>query len=244
MLSMNANNSSEEGNLSESIPSTSLYRPSANSYTSSTFGFFIIEENWSEESLIALKQKAGLYKLIALQTTDKCIDRFNVIDAIIICQFDEVQHVMTVIESVVSSMDMIGFDYADIMRACGSESTARFIQASAMSTPDTNKEVEAVNQLVSQILEKPYIRYMLIDYELDHELTLKEMTAIKNALYHNRDYYIEIMSGNRLVQNSNRCWIGVIYSTADEMYGVEVPLKTDSQNKIEEYLQRQGLKPC
>lgn len=242
MLSMNANNSSEEGNLTETSQCTSLYRSSANNYTSSTFGFFIIEDNGSEESLIALKQKAGLYKLIALQTTDKCIARFNVIDAMIICQFDEVQHVMRAIESVVSSMHMIGFDYADIMRACGSESTARFIQASAMSTADTSKEVEAVNQLVSQISEEPYIRYMLIDYELDHELTLKEMTAIENALYHNRDYYIEIMSGDRLVQNSNRYWIGAIYSTADEMYGVEFPSKTDSQNKIKEYLQRQGVR--
>lgn len=243
MLSINANNNSEEGNLIESIPCTSLYRPSANNYTSSTFGFFIIDDNWSEESLIALKRKAGLYQLIALQTTDKCIDRFNVIDAMIICQFDEVQHVMTVIESVVSSMDMIGFDYVDIMSARGSESTARFIQTSAMSTADTSKEVEAVNQLVSRIPEKPYIRYMLIDYKLDHELTLKEMTAIENALYRNRDYYIKLLSGDRLVQNSNRCWIGAIYSTTDEMNGVKVPSKTNSHNKIEEYLQRQGVKP-
>ncbi|WP_201555537.1 hypothetical protein [Psychrobacter sp. 72-O-c] len=72
------------------MPFTTLYTPLAGEYCLSEFGFFIIEDEWDEESLIDLKYKTGIDFLFGLQTTDKCIDKLDVIDGVIICKLDEV----------------------------------------------------------------------------------------------------------------------------------------------------------
>ena len=44
----------------EPIPLTALYTPQADSYLLSEVGFIVIEDGWDEQSLLALKQQAGL----------------------------------------------------------------------------------------------------------------------------------------------------------------------------------------
>lgn len=113
------------------MPLTKLYTPLTDDYCLSEVGFFIIDDNWSEKSLIDLKHKTGLGILFGLQTTDKRIDKFEVIDGIIICESDEVQQVITVFESVLSRRDRVGIDFNNIRRSCGAEKPAKFIQARA-----------------------------------------------------------------------------------------------------------------
>lgn len=79
----------------EPIPLATLYTPQADSYRLSEVGFIVIEDGWDEQSLLNLQQQVGC-TLFALQTTDKQIDRFEVIDGIISCKADEVGQVITV----------------------------------------------------------------------------------------------------------------------------------------------------
>ena len=136
----------------EPIPLATLYTPQSDSYLLSEVGFIVIEDCWDEQSLLNLQQQVGC-TLFALQTTDKCTDRFEVIDGIIICKADEVGQVTTVFESILSDRDKVGIDINDIKRSCGAEKTAKFIQNTVTGKPDSEQVKSAVNHLLNQIPE-------------------------------------------------------------------------------------------
>jgi len=195
----------------KSIPFTMLYKPLADYYRLSDVGFFVIDDGWSEKSLIDLKYKIGSGALFGLQTTNTSINKFDEIEGIIICEPNEVQQVITVFESVLLGWNKRGIDAADIRRACGADKPAKFIQTSVVATPGSNQEVNAINRLLSQIPKGLSIEYMMLDIESDHELTLDEFFNV-TAPIENRDTdFAEVFYGNRFTESTGCCWIGAIY---------------------------------
>ena len=197
----------------EAIPLTTLYRPQADSYRLSEVGFILIEDGWDEQSLLALKQQTGLGTLFALQTTDKQIDRFEVIDGIISCKADEVGQVITVFNSVLSDRDKVGIDVNDIKRSCGAEKTAKFIQARVRVTGilDLEQIKSTVNHILNQIPEGLSIEYMMLDIESDHKLSLDEFFSITTAVESRISDYSEVFYGNRMIDKPDHLWMGAIY---------------------------------
>ncbi|WP_298809888.1 hypothetical protein [uncultured Psychrobacter sp.] len=197
----------------EPIPLATLYRSQSDSYRLSEVGFIVIEDGWNEQLLLALKQQTGLDTLFALQTTGKCIDRFEVIDGIIICKADEVGQVTTVFESILSDRDKFGIDVNDIKRSCGSEKIAKFIQNSVTGKPDSEQVKNAVNPLLNQIPEGLSIQYMLLDIESDHKLSLDEFFSITTAVESWIADDVEVFYGNRMIDKPDHFWMGAIYVT-------------------------------
>jgi len=195
------------------LPITALYTTLAEDYCLSEFGFFLIDDDWDERSLLDLKYKTGAYFLFGLQTTDKRIDKFNVIDGIIICESDEVQHVMTVFESILSKRGIVAVDIGDVKRSCGAEKPAQFIQARASSTPDANQEINAANYLCNQIPNGLRIKYMMLDIEIDRELSLDEMLNITTVIENRATDNAEVFYGLKYADNPEYCWMGAIYVT-------------------------------
>lgn len=194
----------------EPIPLATLYRPQSDSYLLSEVGFIVIEDGWNEQSLLALKQQVGC-ALFALQTTDKQIDRFEVIDGIIICKVDEVEQVISVFESVLSDRDKVGIDVNDIKRSCGAERTAKFIQARVTGVTDSGQVNHAVNHLLNQIPEGLNTQYMMLDIESDHKLSLDGFFSITTAVESRISDDSEVFYGNRMIDKPDHCWMGAIY---------------------------------
>lgn len=195
----------------EPIPLTALYTPQADSYRLSEVEFIVIEDGWDEQSLLALKQQTGLGTLFALQTTDKHIDRFEVIDGIIICKADEVGQVTTVFESVLSDRDKVGIDVNDIKRSCGAEKPAKFIQTRITGMLDSEQIKSTVNHLLNQIPECLSIQYMMLDIESDHKLSLDEFFSITTAVESRISDDSEVFYGNRVIDKADHYWMGAIY---------------------------------
>ncbi|MFK4000046.1 hypothetical protein ACI2I3_01700 [Psychrobacter namhaensis] len=189
---------------------TTLYKPQADSYRLSEVGFIVIEDGWDEQSLLNLQQQVGC-TLFALQTTDKKIDRFEVIDGIIICKADEVRQVITVFESVLSDRDKVGIDVNDIKRSCGAEKTAKFIQNTVTGQPDSEQIKSTVHHLLNQIPEGLSIEYMMLDIESDHKLSLDEFFSITTAVESRTVDGSEVFYGNRVIDKADHCWMGTIY---------------------------------
>lgn len=190
---------------------TTLYKPQADSCRLSEVGFIVIEDGWDKQSLLALKQQTGLSTLFALQTTDKQIDRFEVIDGIIICKADEVGQVITVFESVLSDRDKVGIDVNDIKKSCGAEKPAKFIQNTVTSKPDSEQVKSAVNHLLNQIPEGLSIEYMMLNIESDHKISLDEFFSITTAVESWIADDAEVLYGNRMIDKHDHCWMGAIY---------------------------------
>lgn len=172
--------------------------------------FIVIEDGWNEQSLLNLQQQVGC-TLFALQTTDKQIDSFEVIEGIIICKADEVGQVITVFESVLSDRGKVGIDVNDIKRSCGAEKTARFIQNTVTGKLDSEQVKSAVKHLLNQIPEGLSIDYMMLDIESDHKLSLDEFFSVTAAVENRISDDSEVFYGNRMVDKPNYCWIGAIY---------------------------------
>ncbi|WP_201580376.1 hypothetical protein [Psychrobacter sp. Pi2-52] len=194
----------------EPIPLATLYTPQSDSYLLSEVGFIVIEDGWDEQSLLNLQQQVGC-TLFALQTTDKHIDRFEVIDGIIICKADEVEQVISVFESVLSDRDKVGIDVNDIKRSCGAEKTAKFIQNTVTGKPDSEQVKSTVNHLLNQIPEGLSIDYMMLDIESDHKLSLDEFFSITTAVESRISDDSEVFYGNRVIDKADHCWMGAIY---------------------------------
>ena len=195
----------------EPIPLAALYTPQADRYRLSEVGFIVIEDGWEEQSLLALKQQTGLGTLFALQTTDKHIDRFEVIDGIIICKADEVGQVTTVFESILSDRDKVGIDVNDIKRSCGAEKTAKFIQNTVTGNPDSEQVKSAINHLLNQIPKGLSIEYMMLDIESDHKLSLDEFFSVTTAVESRIADDSEVFYGNRMIDKPDHYWMGAIY---------------------------------
>ena len=207
----------------EPIPLATLYTPQSDSYRLSEVGFIVIEDGWNEQSLLALKQQTGLGTLFALQTTDKCIDRFEVIDGIITCKADEIGQVKTVFESVLFNWDKVDIDVNDIKKSCGAEKPAKFIQARATDIPDPEQVKSAVNHLLNQISKGLSIEYMMLHIESNHKLSLDEFFGIATAVENQIADDSEVFYGNRVIDKLDCCWMGAIYiwlvSLALTIYG-------------------------
>ena len=194
----------------EPIPLATLYTPQSDSYLLSEVGFIVIEDGWDEQSLLNLQQQVGC-TLLALQTTDKQIDRFEVIDGIIICKADEIEQVITVFESILSDWDKVGIDVNDIKRYYGAEKPAQFIQARVTGVADSGQLKHAVNHLLNQIPEGLSTQYMMLDIESDHKLSLDEFFSITTAVENRTVDDLEVFYGNRMIDKPDHCWMGTIY---------------------------------
>ena len=194
----------------EPIPLATLYKPQADSYRLSEVGFIVIEDGWDEQSLLDLQQQVGC-TLFALQTTDKHIDRIEVIDGIISCKADEVGQVTTIFESVLSDRDKVGIDVNDIKRSCGAEKPAKFIQTRVTGMLDSEQIKSTVNHLLNQIPEGPSIKYMVLDIESDHKLSLDEFFSITTAVESRISDDSEVFYGNRMIDKPDHNWMRAIY---------------------------------
>ena len=161
----------------KNIAFTKLYAPQMSEYDLSRYGFFLISDNWDEKSLIDLRFKTAPEFLLGLQTTEKTIKQFDVVDGIIICQLDEVQNVMNLFETTFN--EFMGNDPTDIKKALSFSKPAKFIQA---STLEMSKSDQVLSQIIDQIPKDITIKDMMFKTESNRHFTFDEFKVISDTI--------------------------------------------------------------
>ena len=190
----------------ENISFTKLYTPQMSEYELSNFGFFLTSDNWDEKSLIDLRFKTAPEFLLGLQTTEKTIKQFDVVDGIIICQLDEVQNVMNLFETTFN--EFMGNDPTDIKKALSFSKPAKFIQASAlgMSKPD-----QVLSQIIDQIPKDITINAMMFQVESNRSFTVDELQIMADTIEKMDMKDEHIFYNAEVVDKPEHCWMGMIY---------------------------------
>ena len=167
----------------DSLPITNLYLPLAKEYCLSEFAFFLIDDDWDEQSLIDLKNTAGASFLFGLQTTRKRIDKLDVIDGIIVCQPDEVKQVMNLFE-VPSNRNgnLAPTDFNDLKKALQFTRPAHFIQATIIGTDRLDRAERAINQILNQIPKDINVEGLILRVKTDGDVSLEEYLIISSAI--------------------------------------------------------------
>lgn len=196
----------------DSIPTTNLYLPLAKEYCLSEFAFFLIDDDWDEQSLIDLKNTAGASFLFGLQTTSKRIDKLDVIDGIIVCQPDEVQQVMKVFEVTSNrSGNLLTTDFNDLKQALQFTKPAHFIQTTIIGTDRLNRAERAINQILNQIPKDIDVDVLILGTKTGGDLSLEEYFVISSAIEDRVSEDISLWYGNGVADEPNYLCIEAVY---------------------------------
>ena len=132
-------------------------------YELSKFGFFLTSDNWDEKALIDLKFNAASVFLLGLQTTEKTIKQFDVVDGVVICRPDEVQRVINMFETIFN--EFAGICVTDIEKVLSFARPAKFIQANVMGM---FKSEQVLSQIIDQIPEEITLKSLMFQVESNH----------------------------------------------------------------------------
>ena len=196
----------------DSIPIANLYLPLAKEYCLSEFAFFLIDDDWEEQSLIDLKDTAGASFLFGLQTTSKRIDKFDVIDGTIICQPDEVPQVMNVFE-VPSNRNgnLVPTDFNDLKKALQFTKPAHFIQATIIGADRLDRAERAISQILNQIPKDINVEGLILIVKTDGDVTLEEYLVISSAIEDRVTEETSLWYGSGVADEANCLRIEAIY---------------------------------
>jgi len=149
-----------------------LYKPDIINDTPCAFACVIINEQWNENSLLALKDKTGCVSLIGILTdsgkddiSNKRLEVLNAVDGVVKCQPDEVQAVVELLNSKPSN-GLLVLDAFDIKLLFEKEGIFEFAQVHPIKIESTREETLKI--VVEKILEKlsnpAYFSSILIDF--------------------------------------------------------------------------------
>lgn len=196
----------------DSLPITNLYLPLAKEYCLSEFAFFLIDDDWEEQSLIDLKDTAGASFLFGLQTTSKHIDKLDVIDGIVVCQHDEVQQVIEVFEVPSNRYsNVVPTDFNDLKKALQFTRPAQFIQATIIGTDRLDRTERAINQILEQIPKDINVRSLILRVKTDGDVTLEEYLVISRAIEDRVTEETSLWYGSGVADQANCLRIEAIY---------------------------------
>lgn len=194
----------------DSIPITNLYVPLATEYGLSEFAFFLIDDDWEEQSLIDLKDTTGASFLFGLQTTSKRMDKLDVIDGIVVCQPDEVQQVMKVFEIPSNRYDnLVPTDFNDLKKALQFTRPAQFIQATIIGIDRLDRAERAINQILNQIPKD--INVLILRIKTDSDVSLEEYFVISSAIEERVIEDISLWYGNGVADEADYLCIEAVY---------------------------------
>lgn len=195
----------------EGLPLTSLYSPTTSEYGLAKCGFFIIDEGWDKKSLVELKDKIGATCLLGLQTTDKTIENFDIIDGVVICQPDEIDKVVALYDAILASEMTHPYNIYDIKIPSWHIQPARFIQVKAIGMPDSEALKALAHQLIKQIPTGCIIDNILFFCEGHRFLSLIELNEltmiIESICTDNTEAFYEM----KTVDETNVFWMGMVY---------------------------------
>ena len=188
------------------ISSTKLYTPQMSEYELSNFGFFLTSDNWDEKALIDLKFNAASVFLLGLQTTEKTIKQFDVVDGVVICKPDEVQRVINMFETIFN--EFAGICVADIEKVLSFARPAKFIQANVMGM---FKSEQVLSQIIDQIPEEITLKSLMFQVESNHYFTFDEFKVISDIVDNMGVEDEHIFYNAEVVDKPEHCWMGMIY---------------------------------
>ncbi|KAA0926894.1 leucine-rich repeat domain-containing protein [Psychrobacter sp. ANT_H56B] len=191
----------------KNITFTKLYTAQISEYDLAAFVFFLVNDDWDENKLIDLKQKTAPEFLFGLQTTEKTIKQFDVVDGIIICKPDEVQQVMKMFKDTFCN-EFTAIPYTDVEEALSFAKPAKFIQASALGM---SKSDQVLSQIINQIPEDITINSMMFQAESNREFTLDNFQIVVDAFGKMGIKDEHTFYNTEVVDKTEYCWMGMIY---------------------------------
>ena len=164
-----------------------LYRPNQEEFPSTVVGYFVISDDWNEQSLLELKDKVGADFLVALQTDSsddkRYFEQLDIVNNVIKCQPSEVDNVIKLLDVYSPRYGLLCLNVYDIKNLFKCSYSFKYIQASATGNHTKLKLMkEATQQIVDQLLEAGDIKAIFVNAESDEAATLDEMHYISKSI--------------------------------------------------------------
>ena len=162
-----------------------LYHPTMDYFPQSIIGYFVISDEWSEQTLLVLKEKSGADFLVGIQTGNNefqhLFENLDIIKGVIKCQPNEVEDIINLLD-VYSPRYVILLNVYDIKGLFESSNSFRFVQTIATGNAESGLIETAILQLVSQLSSIGDIRGLFVNPESSESLALKDFAYISEAI--------------------------------------------------------------
>lgn len=195
----------------DDIAVSTFYALKQASYNLTEFAFFIVSDDWDEQSLIRLKDNTGASLLLGLQT-DLYYNNFNVTDSIINCTPDEVQQVMKMFEVLSNRRnDLVAIDFNFVKEALENTEPAQFVQAITFSSDRLDRTEQAIAKVLKQIPENANINTLILSVKSYDCLSLENFSIINTAVDNRVTEDTNIWYGTGIIDEPNCCHIEGVY---------------------------------
>ena len=142
-----------------------------------------------------------------MQTTEKTIKQFDVVDGIIICQPDKVQQVMKMFKDIFCN-EFTAIPYPDVEEALSFAKPAKFIQASAL---EMSKSDQVLSQIIDQIPKEITVKSVMFQVESNRYFTVDEFKVMSDTIDNMGAEDEHIFYSAKVVDKPEHCWMGMIY---------------------------------
>lgn len=162
-----------------------LYRPNQQEFPPTVIGYFIINDEWDEQTLLKLKQKVGADFLVALQTddnNDNPFEHLDIVKCVIRCQLSEVDEVIKLLDIYSPRYGLLCLNVYDIKDLFERSNSFKYIQVSANGDSKLDSMKEATQQVVDQLLEASNINAIFVNAESEEAATLDEMHYLSKSI--------------------------------------------------------------
>ena len=177
------------------ISVAALYRPDMDHFAPSIIGYFITSDDWNEQKLLALKEKAEADFLIGIQIDEiECkylFGHLDIIKGVIRCQPDEVEDILKLLD-VYSPRYGICLNAYDMKSLFECSHSFRFIQTIAIGDTESDLIGRAIQQLVCKLPSAANIKGIFVNPECSQSLSLDELSHISDTIessYHGTELY-------------------------------------------------------
>ena len=141
-----------------------------------------------------------------MQTTEKTIKQFDVVDGITICQPDEVQRVMNMFATVFKAAASLCIEH--IEEVLSFARPAKFIQACAL---EMSKSDQVLSQIIDQIPEEITVKSVMFQVESNRSFTVDELQIMADTIEKMDMKDEHIFYNAEVVDKPKHCWMGMIY---------------------------------
>ncbi|GLR28198.1 hypothetical protein SAMN05660405_00483 [Psychrobacter pacificensis] len=142
---------------------------------------FIISDDWDEQALLELKEKAEVDVLLGLQTDDHDHESLDIIEAVIKFQLDEVSDVVELL-NVNSSSTIIGIDVTDVKRLFKCVNAFKLIQVGEIDDSETNMMMSKTGKPIYQLIEDRNTNGLIVGMVKSQSLSLGDVAYISDAI--------------------------------------------------------------
>lgn len=174
--------------------------------------FFLFNDEWSKESLCALKEQSGANLLIGIRASDRFMEVGDIINSVICCKLEEVARIVHQFQAMLSVHgSYIAMDLNDIIHFFNQNSYTKYAETKLYLSDDfTEQNKQEVEEFIAKLPIRNIRDFLLYTHSANFT-GLKYFSEVIEIVEQKVDDYDMPLYGMAMTNTLNDTYISLIY---------------------------------